>query len=374
VHLRRRLLALILAPLTLAACEHAAPGTVQAPAVVGPFTSALPRRLTLHTLNDLTPSVTGSVLAYSRQGDAYANTGYSPIGREGCLAFLPVDGGTIERLFCPHSLLSPADTFVNTWFEPSLSPDGSKLAFTWQRGPNVGPQGIWDADLIVTPADRPTDATRVRVVVNYAEVGIYPRRATHASRITWLGEDRLRFLATWEHIYKVKGGGAERVTDTIYEPLALQELDLSTHTITDVPGGDSVVAYAAAPSGGVWVVREPRPDSLFLLDPATGVRTAVGSFSSRALDLIALDGAPVAIVDPIVDPGPVVDSIITIHGGATIERLDPQTGARTRLTGFAGPVRHIAAAGGERFVAEIEQATLPFGAPSDLWLLEFPPQ
>jgi hypothetical protein len=369
----RWLFALLLVPLGLAGCEHAAPGRVQAPADVGPFTSALPRRLTLHTLNDLTPSVAGNVLVYSLQGDAYANTGYSPIGREGCLAFLPVEGGTIARLFCPHALLSPADTFVNTWFEPSLSPDGSKLAFTWQRGPNVGPLAIWDADLVVTAADRPTDTTGVRVVVNYAEAGTFPRRATHASRITWLGEDRLRFLATWEHIYKVKGGGAERVTDTIYEPLALQELDLFTRTITPVPGGDSVVAYAAAPSGGVWVVREPHPDSLFLLDPATGVRTAVGSFSSRALDLIALGGAPVAIVDPVVEPGPVADYITTIHGGATIERLDPQTGARTRLTGFAGPVRRIAAAGGGRFVAEIEQVTLPFGAPSDLWLLELPP-
>ena len=107
---------------------------------------------------------------------------------------------------------------------------------------------------------------------------------------------------------------------------------------------------------------------------AIRIRTAVGSFSSRALDLVALDGAPVAIVDPIVEPGPVTDSIVTIHGGATIERLDPHTGTRTRLTGFAGPLRHIAAAGGRRLVAEIEQATLPFGAPSDLWLLELPPQ
>ena len=48
------------------------------------------------------------------------------------------------------------------------------------------------------------------------------------------------------------------------------------------------------------------------------------------------------------------------------------TGARQQLTGFAGPVRHIAAAGGRRLVAEIEVALLPYGAPSDLWLLEFP--
>jgi hypothetical protein len=361
----------VVLPLALAACEHAAPGSVQAPAELGPFDAALPRRLTFHELNDRTPSVTGNVLVYSRQGDAYPNLFYSTFGREACLAFLPVEGGTIERLFCPSELLSPADTFVHTWFEPSLAPDGRRLAFTWQRGPNVGPLSIVDADLLVTPADRPTDTTGVRVVVNYAEAGAFPRRATHAGRIAWVGNDRLRFLATSESIYKVKGGEGVHHTDTLYEPLALMELDLASRALTAVPGGDSVVAYAAAPSGGIWVVREPRPDSLFLLDPATGSRTPVGSFSSRALDLIALDGAPVAVVDPVVEAGP-VSPVVWIHGGATIERLDLQSGARTRLTGFAGPVRHIAAAGGRRLVAEIEQATVPFGAPSDLWLLEFP--
>jgi len=371
VTLRSRLLALILAPLALAACEHAAPGSVQAPTDVGPFTATLPRRLTFFALNDRTPSVSGGVIAYGRQGAAYADTFYSPNGKEGCLAFLPVDGGTIERLFCPHSLLSPADTFVNTWFEPSLSPDGTRIAFTWQRGPNVGPLGISDADLVVTPADRPTATPDVRVVVDYAEAGYIPRRATHAGRITWLDGGRLRFLATWEYIFMVRGGGAGRVTDTLFVPLALQDLDVATGVISDVPGGDSVIAYAPAPSGGVWVVREPHPDSLLLLDPVSGARTPVGAFSSQVLDLIAVDGAPVAVVSPVVETGP-ISGLTVFHGGSTIERLDPVSGARTQLTGFTGPVRHIAAAGRGRLVAEIEQATLPFGAPADLWLLEIP--
>jgi hypothetical protein len=372
MHRRPGRAVLLAIPLALAACEHSPPGAVQAPAALGPFDAAIPRRLTYHLLNDVTPSVSGDVIVYSRQGDAYANPGYSAVGREGCLAFLPVEGGSIEHLYCPSELVSPADTFVNTWFEPSLSPDGTRLAFTWQRGPNVGPFGIWDADLVVAPAGRPADPSAIHAVVNYAEGGTYPRRATHASKITWLGTDRLRYLATWEHIFKVKGGGASRTTDTTYQPLAILDLDLATRVQTPVPGGDSVIAYAAAPSGGIWVVREPNPDSLFLLDPATGTRTAVGAFSAQALDLIALDGAPVAVVDPVIETGPVIDSGVVFHGGRAIERLDPQTGALTRLTGFTGPVRHIAAAGGTRLVAEIEQTTDPFGAPADLWLLEFP--
>jgi hypothetical protein len=371
VTLRPRLFALIFAPLALAACEHTPPGGVQAPVDVGPYTATLPRRLTFFAQNDRTPSASGGSIVYARQGPAYADLSYSPTGREACLAFLPVDGGTIERLFCPHSLLSPADTFVNTWFEPSLSTDGTRLAFTWQRGPSVGPLSISDADLVVTPADRPTATPDVRVVVNYAEAGYIPRRATHAGRITWLDGGRLRFLATWEYIFAVQGGGAGRATDTLFVPLALMELDVATGVTTAVPGGDSVIAYAPAPSGGVWVVREPHPDSLLLLDPVSGARTPVGTFSSQVLDLIAVDGAPVAVVGPVVETGP-ISALTIFHGGSTIERLDPVSGARTRLTGFAGPVRHIAAAGRGRLVAEIEQATLPFGAPADLWLLQVP--
>jgi len=357
VALRSRLLASVLAPLALAACEHAAPGSVHAPTDVGPFTTTLPRRLTFSVLNDRTPSVTGSVLVYARQGEAYPNSGYGPTGREECLAFLPVEGGTIERLVCPHSLLSPADTFVNTWHEPALSPDGTRIAFTWERGLNVGMLGYWEKYLMVTPVDRPTDTTQIRAMVNYVEAGLFSRRADFASKIAWLDEGHLRFLATWEHIFTVRGSGSERVTDTTYVPLALEDMDLATQAITPVPGGDSVIAWAPAPSGGIWVVREPQPDSLFLLDSVMHLRTPVGRFNSGVTDLAAVDGAAVAITG----------------GGTALERLDPATGAVTVLpSSFAGPMVHIAAAGGRRFVVEAQQATQPFGAPTDLWLLEVP--
>ncbi len=356
---RSRLLALLFAPLALAGCEHTAPGSVRTPVDVGPYTATLPRRLTLGVLDDRTPSVSGGVLVYARQGDAYANTFFSPRGREECLAFLPVEGGTIQRLLCPHSLLSPADTFVHTWTEPALSPDGTRLAFTWQRGPNVGAQGFYDAYLMVTPADHPADTTQLRLPVRYAEAGLIPRRADLATKIAWLDAGHLRFLATLEYIVDEQHGGPTRATDTTYVPLALEDLDLATRAITPVPGGDSVIAWAPAPSGGVWLVREPPSvrGALFLLDPGTGVRTLVGRFSGNVADLAAVDGAAVAI----------------LGGGGVLERLDPATGAVTVLaTAFAGPMVHIAAAGGRRFVVQVQQATQPFGAPSDLWLLELP--
>jgi hypothetical protein len=61
-----------------------------------------------------------------------------------------------------------------------------------------------------------------------------------------------------------------------------------------------------------------------------------------------------------------------VLGGAAVERLDPSSGHLLRMTGFAGPVVRLASAGGRRFVAEVERDTVPFGVPSDLWLLEVP--
>jgi hypothetical protein len=38
-----------------------------------------------------------------------------------------------------------------------------------------------------------------------------------------------------------------------------------------------------------------------------------------------------------------------------------------------GPVHRLTAAGGRRFVAEVEADGRLFGAPADLWLFELPP-
>lgn len=368
-----RLLALFLVPLALAACEHTGPGGVTAQGDVGPYSPGYPRRLTFSLDDDRTPSVAGGTLVYTRQGDAYANRDYAPTGREECLAFLPVEGGSVERLLCPHTFVAPSDTFVNSWFEPALSPDGRRIAFTWQRGPNVGPLGFASVYLMVTAVDRPADTTAVRLPVNYADSGLYPRRADFASKISWLDDTHLRFLATYEHIFKVKGDGAARVTDTIYTPLALMDADLGAGALTPVPGGDSVIAYAAAPSGGVWVVREPDPTALLLLDPGTGARTLVGRFSAAAIDLAAVDGQPVAVIAPVGDPAPGGLPVAVFRGGTILERLDPATGARSQLIGFIGPIHHIAAAGVHRFVLEIEPSLQPYGVAPDLWLFEFPP-
>jgi hypothetical protein len=366
-----RALCLCAALLAAVACEHAGPGTIASPTDAGPFRQTLPRQLTFSTGDDRTPSVTGAVIVYARQGTAYPNPLYTAVGREECLAFLPVEGGTILRTLCPHDLIIPADTFVHTWFEPSLSPDGTRLAFSWQRGPNVGPEGFADVFLMVAAVDRPADTLQTRVQIHYAESGYYPRYASLAGRITWLSADRLRFLATYERIVRVRGGAGEHVTDTLFEPLALMELDVASGATHIVPGGDSVVAYVNAPDGRVWVVREADPATVLLLDPATGARSSVGRFSSPVVDLIAVGGVLVAAASPAYDPGAGLPRPV-VRGGAVLEILDPATGVVTSMPALPGPIRHLAAAGGRRFVAEAEPSLRPFGWPADLWLLEVP--
>lgn len=349
------------------ACEHASPGAVAPPADVGPFSPSLPRRLTFSAGDDRTPSVTGDVILYARQGTGYPNPPSAVLGREECIAFLPVEGGTLLRELCPHDLIVPADGFVQTWYEPSLSPDGTRLAFTWQRIPDGRPPSFSSAFLMVTAVDRPADTTATRVMISYAENGTQSRRANQASRITWLSAERLRFLATYEDIVVVRYGGANRSADTLYEPLALLEMDVASGATQVVPGGDAVIAYANAPDGKIWIVRAPDPAALLLLDPATGVRSSVGRFSSAVVDLIAVGGSLVAAVAPVYDPATGLPD-----GGGALEVLDPATGARTPLPAMPGPIHRLAAAGGRRFVVEAESSLRPFGIPADLWLLEVP--
>jgi len=347
----------------LHACEHSGPGSATDTGDVGPRGDALPRRLTFYEGDDVTPSVTGASLVFSRQSAAEPSN-YDPLGRgrEACLAFLPVVGGTIQRQLCPDRLIALPDTFVDTWYEPALSPDGSRLAFLWKRGPRLGALAFHVAHLVVTAVDRPADTTQLRLGVHYLEAGDVPRRANIPTHISWVDDDRVRFLATFEHIVKVKGGGSERVTDTLELPLALMELDVSAGTANVVPGGDSVVAYAPAPDGAVWVVRERDPSLVLRLDPVSGTRTPVGQLPSAASDIATVGGVLLAIVG----------------SGGTIVGMDPGSGVVFPIVVFAafpplagsGPARRLAAAGGRRFVVQIDREVLPWGSPADLWLWE----
>jgi hypothetical protein len=352
-----RSLPMALLAAALAGCAHGDTFAPLPPAQAGPFSTALPRRLTWFAGMDATPSVRGGTLVFSRQDDAEPGP-YQPGGRERCIAFMPVEGGTIERMLCPDRYIALPDTFVDTWYDAVVSPAGDRIAFMWQRGLRVSALGFADAFLMVTSLDHPADTTQVRHQVQWVETGgaQNPLRATVATRITWEDAGHLLFLATYEHILKVKGGGSERVTDSTYDGLALLRLDLASGVASLVPGGDSVVAYAPAAGGGLWIAKKGDP-LIRRLDPVSGTSTVAGALDVPMVELAEVDGLPVAIP---------VDS-------TRIEWLDAG-GVLREMRGFNGKVHRLASAGGRRFVIEVEDGTGsdPFGSPPDLWLLAIP--
>ena len=338
-----------------AACDHPAPFSTPAPIQVGPFGSVTPRRLTFFEGQDATPSVTGGQLYFSRQS-ADEPGAYAAAGREQCITIMPVEGGTITRSLCPRDYITQPDTFVDTWFEPSLSPDGKRLAYVWQRGLRVSALGFSDVFLMVTAPDLPADTNAVRYTVQWTQDRQpNPVRATMATRIRWEDPAHLLFLATYEHIRKVKGGGAERVTDTTFDPLALMRLDVSAATAALVPGGDSVQAYARAPDGGLWVIKQADSSALMHLDPVSGQLAFVARFSRPVTDLANVADLPVAIT----------------RDSTAIEWVDA-TGQVVSMSGFGGLLHRLAPAGGRKFVIEVEDGYQLFGRPPDLWLLELP--
>ena len=337
--------------LTIAACGHEAPFTWAGPDTLGPFGGAVPRRLTFNPGDDRNPSVSGDMLVFSRLD------GGGTHGRERCLAFLAAAGGTLHRTVCPPPPVSPADTMVDTWVEPALSPDGSQIAFVWQTGGPVA-YYTWTRDLVVAPADDPGHPTVVWQAWYVLPDG---RTATAVAKPMWLGPTTLRFLAAYERVFKVKGGGQERMTDTLVDAYSLVDLNFASGappwTVSVVPGADSTIAYAPVASGGVWLVKSSDSTRLLFLAPGVDTTVPVTVFSGPVVDLADVAGVPVAL----------------LAGGEVVEWIDLATGTAGQ-TRAGTPIRRIAAVPGtRRFVAEVETTADPLASVgANLWLFALP--
>lgn len=340
---------LVVLVLTVASCGHEAPFAWAGPDTLGPFGDVLPRRLTFNPGDDRNPSVTGNLLVFSRLDGTH--------GRERCLAFLAAAGGTLHRTVCPPPPVSPADTFVDTWVEPALSPDGRQIAFVWQKGASAA-YYTWTRDLVVAPTNDPGHPTFAWQAWYVLPDG---RTATAVSKPMWLGPTTLRFLASYERVFKVKGGGAERMTDTLVDAYSLVDLNFATGgggTVGVVPGADSTIAYAPVATGGVWLVKSSDSTRLLFLAPGADTTVGVAVFSAPVVDLADVAGVPVALLG---------------GGGELVEWIDLTTGI-VGQSGAATPIRRIAAVPGtRRFVAEVETTADPLASVgANLWLFAVP--
>jgi hypothetical protein len=331
--------------LSTATCEHGAPFTWAGPDTLGPFGTTMPRRLTFNTLDDRNPSVVGGELAFSRWDGTH--------GRERCLAFLSAAGGTLHRTVCPPPPRTLADTFVDTWVEPALSPGGAQLAFVWQQGAPAS-YYTWTRTLVVARANdlgRPTFAWPVWYVLPDGRI------ATAVSKPIWISSTTIRFLASYERVYKVKGGGSERLTDTAMDAYSLADLSLTAGTVGVVPGADSTIAYAPIATGGTWIVKSADSTRLLFLAPGADSAVSVAVFLGPVVDLADVNGVPVGLR----------------AGGDAVEWIDLTTGTVAQIE-TVRPIRRIVAVPGtRRFVAEMENSADSLASVgANLWLFALP--
>lgn len=342
---RFRPTARLLLLLATAGCGHTEPFDIEAPDPLGPPSTDVPRQVTFNPGDDRSPGVTGTAVVFSRRVPGAAFD--AP-----CLAIQPMGGGTLQAEYCPPAP-TPVDTFVNNWLEPALSPDGTRIAFVWRRSPRVSALAAWSHDLVVAAVESPATP-----LVTLSLPRTFPdgRIANTAVELRWVDDNTLRYLATYEYIHKVKGGGASRFTDTTPFSYALMELDTRDGEARMVTGADSVTAYAADGSGGTWIAwGGDSTQSRLMHLSSDGLRTpAPDPPFFRATDLELVDGELVAA------------------GGTNLIAIgDPTTGA-WRLVGAMGPVFRIAPGPDRTLVAEVERGEVLFGAPANLWLLPFP--
>ena len=326
-----------------AGCSHSEPFATEAPDPLGPADPDLPRQLTYNPGDDRSPALTGSRVAYSR----YDAAGDAP-GQ--CIALLPVEGGTLAGNFCPPPP-TVADTFVSSWLAPSLSPDGTSIAFVWRRSARVSALSAWSYHLVVASTDSPSVPLAAQSLARLLPDG---RLVTTAIELAWVTPGTVRFIAAHDSVFKVKGGGADRFTDTITVPRALMDFDVASGTVTAVPGGDSVAAYTLTDDGQTYVVPDDSARTVLLLG-SDGSRTLVGAWPLPVTDLAASG-----------------DRFVAATATDSIYWMDPASGQVGRIL-LRGTAYRLTPGGTGRVVVEIERrGGDAFGAPANLWLVPLP--
>jgi hypothetical protein len=261
---RARLANLVL--LAVVACEHGEPFAVVPPDSVGPFTDALPRRLTFNPLADVTPSVIGDTVAFSRTDPNRADG-------DQCLALLPLEGGRLYRTLCAGRTAS--DTVRDTWTFPVVSPDRGRVAFVRER--EVLASGrLLTRELVIAPLQAPDSAAIVVAGVYHLPDGGLGNAFRDPA---WSGDAAVRFL----------GGLETSGANASFEPRGVFEVIVGDDPSPDpqsIPELADAVAYAQREDGGVYFVSGS--------DPAGVYQWVPGAAPILATQFDCLDGSTFA--------------------------------------------------------------------------------
>lgn len=327
--------------LLVAACSHTEPFATDTPDPLGPADPGLPRQLTYNRGDDRAPNGADRLVVYSQRDPSHPAPGE-------CVAILPAEGGTLSARLCPPPP-TPADTFVSSWLAPALAPDGARLAFVWRRSPRVSALAAWSYHLVVAAVDSPAVPLAAVSLARGLPDG---RRVNTALEPAWVTPDVVRFLAAFDSVFKVKGGGASRFTDTVTVPRALMEFTVSTGTLAMVPGGDRVVAWGSPGVDPIYIVPDSNPRALLSLT-ADGTRAPAYEWPLPVTD-IATWGS----------------TVVATTGTDSLYWKDFESGAGYIL--LRGLAWRLSSAG-TGVVVEVERlAGDQFGAPANLWLVEVP--
>jgi hypothetical protein len=322
------------------ACDHSEPFGTVPPEPLGPPTDILPRRLTLNARSDLTPVVVGDTIVYSRV-DADRADG------DGCLAFLPVEGGTLYRTTCARGDL--ADSVRDSWLYPAISPDGRRVAFVRERL-LFRAGNLLERALVVAPLAAPDSA--VVVVAGYEVPG--GETTSGYRKVTWKDDQTLRFLGGFE------GFGAGTVEGfTPYGVFAVALAGDQGGVPVVEPDLSFVRAYALGDDGAVYFVPAGSTDVHRLVAGAPPEVVAQFSGTNEAplirLTDVAVSGGVVTVIGTVLFPeaGPVSQLFVADIAGGTPPSVVPLVAPPQRLAGVPGRTRVIVESGGDLWLVAV---------------------
>ena len=262
----RRLFHSVLMVGLVVGCRHGEPFAWTPSAPDGPFSLLVPRRLTFNPADDLIGAPAGGILVYT----AFV------AGNDGCLAFLPDEGGRRTGIACPDT----TGTEVRQWLMPVPSPDGARIAFVREVLPFRGATTILSRDLVVAPFGAPDDATVLfpGSFVDSAGVRVNAFRA-----MVWVDAERLRFVGDTQS-FGTNGTAA---------PVAVYEINVTAGSVTRLPGPPPL-AWTLRADGGVWDVPTTDPSGLYDVAP-DGSRTRLATIAGAARAVMDVEGQPVVL-------------------------------------------------------------------------------
>jgi hypothetical protein len=358
--MRLALLPLLLLP----ACSHEMPFAGRPPAgASGPFSSAVPTRLTFNVGADRTPSwsADGSTIYYSAQ-DSFG------LDKDRCNARLPSGGGTRTLVACPAAL---PNGITEWWEQPAVQ--GNQLAYvTIELGVNEHAafrSAIWLATL--------DSSLPPKVVRGFTYNDPTGRPHDTALFLQWLRPGVLLYLGA-------ENGCCRK--DTLRFGVSVATLDLSgaTPLLSFVPGTDSASSVQATPDGGAIHYTLYGDSRVYRRDLATGQVSVVHDFGAGHLprDVQVAGTRLVAVVDgqPGYRPVPPLGTVYVDHGGF-LKIVDLVTGVESAVPD-AGLMyrRPVLSPAGDRLVVEgYPYRIVPTGPLTsdtvvsrwaDLWLME----